>query len=384
MSKYKIAIDAGHGSNTPGKRHPDGYREHYSNTYIAYYLDQILRNNGIETFKVSWNDNNVKDDQDIPLGTRQAQIKAAGCTISVSIHANAFGNGVTYNTAKGIETYYHASNSYAKDSKRLAEYVHARLIKGTPQTNRGIKRADFAMCNCSAMGVNAAILIETAFMTNKEESDLLKSDKFLLETAKEIAQGIFDYLGISGNVNASGSNNNNQSPVNENKPAISAGPSGGIVAGLECKVTNAALYATSTATTVSSRKTGTYYIWSADVVNGRVRVTNSKANVGKSGQITGWMNASDLGLSSTNNSSASTPTTPAAPAAKTITAGMSISLKNTPLYSTSSTKTISSRKTGTYYVWNSSVVNGRVRITNSKANVGKSGQITGWVNTSDI
>lgn len=31
MSKKMIAIDAGHGSNTAGKRTPDGYREHWIN-----------------------------------------------------------------------------------------------------------------------------------------------------------------------------------------------------------------------------------------------------------------------------------------------------------------------------------------------------------------
>ena len=36
----KIAIDAGHGSQTAGKRTPDGYREHWINVKTAYYLEQ--------------------------------------------------------------------------------------------------------------------------------------------------------------------------------------------------------------------------------------------------------------------------------------------------------------------------------------------------------
>lgn len=197
----KVAIDAGHGSNTAGKRHPDGYREHYSNTKVAFYLDQILRANGFETYKSSWDDDNAKDDTDLTLASRQLLIKNAKCDICVSIHANAHGSGAVYTTAEGIETYYHSTSSKAGDSKALAHSIHNQLIKGTLQKNRGVKTAGFAMCNCTAMGVKAAVLVELAFMTNKKESDLLKSDAFLLESAKEIAQGIFNYYNFKGNVN---------------------------------------------------------------------------------------------------------------------------------------------------------------------------------------
>ena len=196
-----VGIDSGHASDTSGKRSPDGYREHYSNTYIAYYLDKILQANGIKTVKVAWDDGNVKDDSDISLGARQTAIKNAGCTISVSIHANAYGDGKSYNSANGVETFYHST--YPNDSKKLANCVQNQLIKGTSQTNRGVKTDNFALCNCNAMNTKASILVEVAFMTNKTEAELLKSDSFMRECAKEIAQGIFDYFGISGKTNIS-------------------------------------------------------------------------------------------------------------------------------------------------------------------------------------
>ena len=384
MSNYKIAIDSGHGSETSGKRHPDGYREHYSNTYIAYYLDQILRKNGLDTFKVSWNDNIVTDDQDIALGTRQSQVKAADCILLVSIHANAFGNGITYNSANGIETYYHSSDSYAKDSKKLANCVHEQLIKGTPQTNRKVKRANFAMCNCSAMGVNAAILIETAFMTNQKESQLLKSDSFMRETAKEIAQGIFNYLGISGNVNVTLTSADSKEPINSTNNTETKVESATIKSGNGYKLNNVPFYASQSTTTVSSRKTGTYYIWSTEVLNNRVRVTNAPNRVGVMGQVTGWVNISDLGISTIVSNNTATTTVAEQTNNKTLTAGLACKITNVSFYSSSSAKTSSTKKTGTYYVWSTEVVNGRVRMTNSKANVGKTGQITGWVNVADL
>lgn len=67
-----------------------------------------------------------------------------------------------------------------------------------------------------------------------------------------------------------------------------------------------------------------------------------------------------------------------------IAAGAAVALKNTKVYYSSTSPTESFKKTGTYYLWDSSVVNGRIRITNAKSRAGKSGQVTGWVNVSDI
>lgn len=194
---YKIAIDAGHGSNTSGKRTPDGYREHWINVKCANYADIALRRCGFQTLKVAWNDTNATDDTDVALGTRQKQVKAAKCDASISIHGNASGNGKVFNNAKGIETFIHSNPSNVADSLRLAKNVQGYLIQGTPQTNRGVKTSALAMCNCNAMGVKAAILVELGFMTNQYEAELMKTDAFCLESAEEIAKGACAYFGVT-------------------------------------------------------------------------------------------------------------------------------------------------------------------------------------------
>lgn len=68
----------------------------------------------------------------------------------------------------------------------------------------------------------------------------------------------------------------------------------------------------------------------------------------------------------------------------TITAGAKVTLNKTKLYSSATASSDSGTKSGDYYLWDASTNNGRIRITNSKSNVGKSGQITGWVNVSDV
>lgn len=194
---YKIAIDAGHGSNTAGKRTPNGWLEHYTNVKCANYFDIAMRRCGFETVKIAWDDINSKDDADVSLATRQSQIRNSKCDISVSWHANAFGDGKSYNAAQGIETLIHNNSVKVKDSGSLAIKVQNHLIKGTKQKNRGVKSANLAMCNCVAMGTKASILIEIGFMTNEYEAQLIQSDSFCLECAEEAAQGVCEYFGVT-------------------------------------------------------------------------------------------------------------------------------------------------------------------------------------------
>lgn len=202
---YKVAVDAGHGSNTAGKRTPDGYREHWINVKCANFFNEAMKRCGFETLKTGWNDTNSTDDADIALSTRQQQIKNAKCDISVSWHANAFGDGKTYNDSKGIETLIHNDSTKAKDSGSLAIKVQNNLIKGTQQKNRGVKTQSLAMCNCTTMGTKASILIEIGFMTNKHEAELMQTDAFCMECAEEAAQGVCEYFGVNY-IKPSGSN----------------------------------------------------------------------------------------------------------------------------------------------------------------------------------
>lgn len=207
----KIAIDAGHGSATAGKRTPDGYREHWANVKVAYYFAKAMERCGIAYIKTGWNDENAKDDVDVSLSLRQKTIKTAKCDYSISFHFNASGDGKTYNSGEGIETL--ISNKNPGDSKRMADCIQAQLIKGTKQKDRGVKTQALAMCNCATLGTKAAILIECAFMTNKREADLMQSDEFCKECAEETARGFCEYAGIKYVANSSETIVNPAQPV---------------------------------------------------------------------------------------------------------------------------------------------------------------------------
>ena len=208
----KINIDAGHGSNTAGKRTPpmpkdikindkliikkgEQFREHYANVGVCYYLEQELQRCGFKTMRTGWDDNNAFDDPDTPLSDRQRAIALANCDYSVSIHFNAYGDGKTFNSAEGVGIYIH--DKYAGQSRKLAEVVLKHLTGGTKQKNRGITAQSLAMCNCNNMDVKAAILVELAFMTNlREATELMANEAYWKECAQEIARGVCEFTGI--------------------------------------------------------------------------------------------------------------------------------------------------------------------------------------------
>lgn len=68
---------------------------------------------------------------------------------------------------------------------------------------------------------------------------------------------------------------------------------GGIVAGTTLVLKDCNLYSSSDSARRSSTVSGTYFVWSDEVINGRVKITNKKDLVGVDGQVTGWINYSD-------------------------------------------------------------------------------------------
>lgn len=65
-------------------------------------------------------------------------------------------------------------------------------------------------------------------------------------------------------------------------------------AGQVITLKNTPLYVSSAAEKKSGTVNGTYYVWSNEVVNGRIRITNAKTRVGIAGQVTGWIDAPNI------------------------------------------------------------------------------------------
>lgn len=187
MSKFKIAIDAGHGPNTGGKRTPDdSMREFHFNSVTARYVrDELEKYEGVEVLFTHADDGS----RDVPLKERTDKANAWMADALVSIHANAYGS--TWNDAQGIETFVYTSRP--TEAVKLAEAVQQHLLMETGRKNRGVKADNLHMVRESHM---TAILVECGFMTNKTEAELLKSDSYRRACAKAIAEGLVEVYGL--------------------------------------------------------------------------------------------------------------------------------------------------------------------------------------------
>ena len=112
-----------------------------------------------------------------------------------------------------------------------------------------------------------------------------------------------------------------------------------------------------------------HYLWDATVKNGRIRVTNALSKVGIRGQVSFWVSLDEIGLVDTES--------------KNPMSGAKYVITNMPVYGTEKGPSIGKRS-GVYYVWDNTVRNGRVRMTNSPARVGVPGQVSFWVEANKL
>lgn len=97
-----ILLDPGHGSDTPGKRSPDGhFREYAYNRYLAIEIRNRLTALGLDARIL------VPEQNDIPLKERCRRAnsvckeKGSDNVLLISIHINASGNGSRWMTVWG-------------------------------------------------------------------------------------------------------------------------------------------------------------------------------------------------------------------------------------------------------------------------------------------
>lgn len=187
MSKV-IAIDAGHGLHTSGKRTPDGEREWTFNQQVAQAIIANLGNyEGVTTVRLD----DPTGATDVALTSRTNKANQAQADLLISCHHNA--NSGSWGTWTGTETYSYPGSSAGK---ALAQAVHPQVVKAYGLRDRGMKTANFHMLRESRM---PAILIEGGFMDSTIDIKKLRNSKVLAAAGKNIAEGIAKHLQLKKN-----------------------------------------------------------------------------------------------------------------------------------------------------------------------------------------
>lgn len=214
----RIVVDAGHGGKDPGAVSPNGTKEKDVVLAIAKILAKKLEKDlGCEVILTRTGNTFLQ------LEERTAIANKVKADLFISIHANASTN----RRARGIETYYLnfsknakavevvarenktslkqvgdlemilldlLANSKINESSRLAAEIQKSLVEQLKKhykvKNLGVRQGPFYVLLGATM---PSVLVETAFLSNKEEEKLLKNRKYQERTADAIVAAVRNY-----------------------------------------------------------------------------------------------------------------------------------------------------------------------------------------------
>lgn len=222
--RYRVVIDAGHGGKDNGASCCDSRREKNVVISVAKKLKNKLENKGYKVFMTRSTDDFIR----LRKRTEFANDKKAD--IFISIHANAAPNKEIAPNFKGIEIYYlspaqtkrakeaarkensvvlegkdfFTKNAYLSlinrekivESHKLGLDISNQMLKNIREhfgyvSNGGVKPANFWVLVGALM---PAILVETGYITHKEEGENLLNGYYQKLLAEGIADGVDQYL----------------------------------------------------------------------------------------------------------------------------------------------------------------------------------------------
>ena len=222
--KFKVVLDAGHGGHDPGNR-GGGFFEKDIALSIVLKIGKELEKN--PNFDVIY----TRDkDEFIPLDQRAKIANKAKADLFISVHCNAHSSQaygtetfvlglrrsndnfevakkensvifleedyeVTYNgfDPNSPESYIGLAlmqEEYLDQSILLADFVQKKFTNDLKRNNRGVKQDVFLVLRETVM---PSVLIETGFLTNREEGPYLNSAAGQIKMADAIVKAIMDY-----------------------------------------------------------------------------------------------------------------------------------------------------------------------------------------------
>lgn len=192
---FKIALGAGHGLTTPGKRcmkklDPKETSEWWLNDRICDYVETYLKAyNGYQLLRLDDSDDGRDD---IALATRVSKANAWGADFYLSVHHNA---GVNGGKGGGICSFCYTKGSASSFKWRdamydaLIDYTGLVGNRAQPKTT-----ANFYVLRCTNM---PAVLLELGFMDSATDVPIILTDTFAQKCAKAITEVLVERGGLT-------------------------------------------------------------------------------------------------------------------------------------------------------------------------------------------
>ena len=213
MSKYLVAIDAGHGMHTEGKQsvpmsknlYIDNelvrkkgkiIKENEWNRGVSEYLSVALKRCGIDTMFTA----DMTGKTDIPLNMRAYKANAAKADILISNHYNAIGNCAKWQSkVKGLLVL--RTKNCSEKSIKLGKLAAKHLEKDINYEYsyglmRDVDMSGFTLAILRQTNM-PAILIEYGFMDYEKEAKLMLDKKHQEKCAEAVAKAVCEYFGVT-------------------------------------------------------------------------------------------------------------------------------------------------------------------------------------------
>jgi N-acetylmuramoyl-L-alanine amidase len=181
MSKMKIALDAGHGLHTAGRRclaylDPSQTREWQLNDRIMDRLEEELRGYACEVLRVD----DTTGAQDVGLSTRVQAANHWGADLYLSMHHNA---GIGGKSGGGTVVYHYCSTA---QGQALAEKLYQRIVAGTGlignRSSKVVRKAYYVLANTKMRGY----LVENGFMDSTADTPVIITETHTEKTVRGI------------------------------------------------------------------------------------------------------------------------------------------------------------------------------------------------------
>jgi N-acetylmuramoyl-L-alanine amidase len=192
-----VVIDAGHGGSNPGAIGVNGLEEKEVNLDVAYALRDELDKMGYETLMTR------SDDRDMSLEERVQFTVQHKADLFVSVHSNDYGDP---NTRGTMVLYYDDHYPQAKypasaamkmltpQSLDLAQKVLNAVTATANTKNNGLMQSAAYVIRS---GEVPSILVETAFLSNKQDAELLAKPAVRQKIAEGIARGVAAFMPLA-------------------------------------------------------------------------------------------------------------------------------------------------------------------------------------------
>lgn len=180
LKGINIVVDAGHGGNELGAISCLRNNEKDLNLDIALLLRDELTKKGAKVYM-------TRDiDKYMSLQDRVKFTHEKDALIFISIHANSLPDEKDPQKYRGSSTYY-----YYDASKELAESILNSMVEKLHVNDDGVHQRSFAVVrNERALSV----LVETAYVINPFDNELLVDKTFQKNCAKAITKGVINFI----------------------------------------------------------------------------------------------------------------------------------------------------------------------------------------------